>query len=127
MMGLMACVSKLTSKVVPSGLERVTYWVAIWLAAPGLFSTTTVRPSSSANLGWIIRDAISVLPPGGKGTTSLMGASSALAAAAMDRASRHEAPILRRAPLGFLCVKNRVIVFPLGCGGLHKLIKPCVE
>src|SRR5450830_840727 len=63
--GLMAWVSKLTSKVLPSGADLATYWVAPWLAAPGRFSITTGRPSFSDRRGRTMRAALSGLPPGG--------------------------------------------------------------
>ena len=73
-MGLMAWVSKLNSRVLPSGADLATYWVAIWLAAPGRFSTITGRPATSPRRGCSMRAAMSVLPPGGKVMTSLSGA-----------------------------------------------------
>src|SRR5450830_19884 len=86
--GLMAWVSKLTSKVLPSGADLATYWVATWLAAPGRFSITTGRPSFSDRRGCRMRAAMSVLPPGGKVITSLSGVSlSARAAGARPRAA----------------------------------------
>ena len=63
----------------------VALGLAIWLAAPGRFSTTTARPPSSLDSrGCRMRARMSVLPPGGYGTTRISGFSSARAGAAAN-------------------------------------------
>ncbi|KAG1221891.1 hypothetical protein G6F68_020798 [Rhizopus microsporus] len=80
----MPWLSKLTSSVLPSGSARATKAVAIWLAAPGRFSTTTARPPNCCDRrGCRMRARMSELPPGGYGTTRISGRSSAAAGAAI--------------------------------------------
>src|ERR1700730_883141 len=65
--------SNATSQVWPSGGDLATTVAPITPAAPGLFSTTICQPMVSSNRAWIRRATGSVEPPGGKGTTNLIG------------------------------------------------------
>ena len=53
--------------------------------APGLFSTTTVRPSETRILSAIRRVRVSLLAPGGKPSTSFNGSSAWAAPARQGR------------------------------------------
>src|SRR4051812_25111488 len=94
-MGLIACVSKHTSTVLPSGAARATKSVPTWLAAPGLFSTTTARPMRSCSFGCRMRAVMSVLPPGGKVTTIMSGRSDCASAPGMKALPRAAARACR--------------------------------
>lgn len=61
------------SKVYPSGDALDTSVAPILPPAPGLFSITMGCPSSCDNLPLMSLAMLSIRPPGGKGTTSLMG------------------------------------------------------
>src|ERR1700730_10240319 len=65
--------SNATSQVWPSGGDLATTVAPITPAAPGLFSTTICQPMVSSSRAWIRRATGSVEPPGGKGTTNLIG------------------------------------------------------
>src|SRR3981189_2229121 len=65
--------SNATSQVWPSGSDFATTVAPIAPAAPGLFSTMICQPTVSASRDWIRRATGSVEPPGGKGTTNLIG------------------------------------------------------
>jgi hypothetical protein len=86
------------SSVWPSGALRATSSPAIWLLAPGRFSTTTDWPSESPRLGARSRAMMSVAPPGAKPTsirTGLTGYFGACASTAPPTA-RHNAPAIQR-------------------------------
>src|SRR5512135_192354 len=61
------------NKVYPSGADLATMSAPILPAAPGRFSTMTGSPSSGRRFSASTRAVTSVLPPGGYGTTSLIG------------------------------------------------------
>src|SRR6266702_2375329 len=65
--------SNATSQVWPSGAALATTVAPIAPAAPGLFSTMICQPAVSSSRAWIRRATGSVEPPGGKGTTNLIG------------------------------------------------------
>src|SRR5205823_10614722 len=56
----------------PSGGDLATYAVAI-TPPPARFSITTGLPIRSCSFGAIARRITSILPPGGNGTTKLIG------------------------------------------------------
>src|SRR6218665_45811 len=79
-----------TSKVEPSGAARCTCSVPICPLAPARLSTTTGWPSACCKSLAMRRATTSVMPPGGKGTTRVMGrlghgAASAASAGALPR------------------------------------------
>src|SRR5512139_306557 len=139
-MGLIACVSKHTSTVLPSGAARATNCVPTWLAAPGRFSTTTGLPMRSESRGWRILAVMSVEPPGGKVTTSLSEASDcanaegasvpAASAAAMRRASRREKSVMVGAPGSNGCegcARNSAHPLAHGNSGVLQLLRDDVD
>src|ERR1700752_3112949 len=67
--------SGVISSVLPSGGAAFTQIAATMPTAPGLFSTTTVRPSDRRILSAIRRVRVSLLAPGGKPSTSFNGSS----------------------------------------------------
>jgi len=67
--------SGVISSVLPSGAAALTVVLAIIPAAPGLFSTITVRPSEACILSAIRRAMVSMPAPGGKPTTMRNGRS----------------------------------------------------
>src|SRR6478752_6476531 len=60
------------NKVWPSGGELTMYSAAIWLLAPGLFSTTACAPQALLKRCASARAMISVTPPAGAGETMVM-------------------------------------------------------
>src|SRR6266404_3266442 len=62
-----------TRRVLPSGADFATYSAPMIWFAPGLFSTMTGWPRSSARRAPIWRERASVAPPGEVGTTILTG------------------------------------------------------
>ena len=62
-----------TINMLPSASARAVYWAAIAPAAPGMFSTTTLVPNFSVNLGANVRAMMSVPPPGVNGTINFIG------------------------------------------------------
>src|SRR5258708_560756 len=62
-----------TRRVVPSGADFPTHSAPMIWFAPGLFSTMTGWPQSSARRAPIWRERASVAPPGEVGTTILTG------------------------------------------------------
>ena len=66
---LVECALDATRSVCPSGDALATVSVPILLAAPGLFSITTGRPSAAAIRSPTTRPRASTRPPGGQGTT----------------------------------------------------------
>src|ERR1700680_5131586 len=74
MLGLIASVAlKASNSVYPSGGLLATWRAAIEPPAPPRLSTTIGRPSASLSLSAMIRAMMVVLPPGGNGTTSVIG------------------------------------------------------
>ena len=71
--------SGVISSVLPSGAAAFTALLATMPPAPGLFSTTTGRPSDSCILSAISRVTVSLLAPAGKPSTMCSGWSSARA------------------------------------------------
>jgi len=71
--GFVACVSKTSTKVCPSGAERATCAVPSEPEPPPRFSTITGTPSSAESGPCTRRKMVSTLPPGGKGAIMLMG------------------------------------------------------
>ncbi|MNT23164.1 hypothetical protein D3C72_1585760 [compost metagenome] len=71
---------KLTNSVLPSLGLLATWLAAILPPAPGLFSTSTVRPIVLLSCWAMLRATVSVVPPGGAPTTRRMGALSWAAA-----------------------------------------------
>ena len=65
--------SNVTSQVWPSGADLAAIAAPIAPAAPGLLSTRICQPVLSTMLAWMKRATGSVEPPGGKGTTNLIG------------------------------------------------------
>ena len=57
----------------PSGAALATASVPITPPAPARFSTTTVWPSAGCSFSAITRAMMSVVPPGGNGTTIRTG------------------------------------------------------
>src|SRR4029078_3618384 len=60
------------NKVWPSGGELTMYSAAIWLLAPGLFSTTACAPQALLKRCASARAMMSVTPPAGAGETMVM-------------------------------------------------------
>src|SRR4029079_17501465 len=60
------------NKVWPSGGELTMYSAAIWLFAPGLFSTTGCAPLALLKRCASARAMMSVTPPAGAGETMVM-------------------------------------------------------
>ena len=65
--------SNTISQVFPSGGDLAAIAAPTTPVPPGLLSTTTFQPLSSISLAWMRRAIGSVEPPGGKGTTNLIG------------------------------------------------------
>src|SRR5215475_2162657 len=65
--------SNTINQVLPSGGDLATTVAPTTPLPPGLLSTTTFQPTVSVSLAWMRRAIGSVEPPGGKGTTNLMG------------------------------------------------------
>ena len=61
------------NSVWPSGADLVTYSAAIWLLAPGRFSTIACWPQASVKRCASMRPSASVTPPGAAGTTMVIG------------------------------------------------------
>jgi hypothetical protein len=77
------------TKLVPSGGDLATLSTPITVPAPGLFSTTMGWPSALATSVQTRRVTKSVVPPGGKGTTTRKGrVGQACACNAPGRAAR---------------------------------------
>src|SRR6185437_3709653 len=79
--------------VLPSGAAAFTAMLATMPPAPGLFSTTTDRPSDTRILSAISRVTVSLLAPGGKPSTMRNGASSAQVGPARDAPINKVAPV----------------------------------
>ena len=60
------------NSVWPSGGELTMYSAAIWLLAPGLFSTTACWPQALLKRCASARPMMSVTPPAGAGETMVM-------------------------------------------------------
>ncbi|MNC85893.1 hypothetical protein D3C83_15120 [compost metagenome] len=86
------------SSVWPSGALRATSSPAIWLLAPGRFSTTTDWPSDSLRLGARSRATMSVAPPGAKPTSirTVLTGNFGACASADPATARHNAPAIHR-------------------------------
>jgi hypothetical protein len=65
----------ISSSVWPSGRAVATAWLATMLPALGLLSTTTAWPSVRAICSATARAVMSAMPPGAKGTTTVIGRS----------------------------------------------------
>jgi hypothetical protein len=61
------------NSVCPSAADFATYSAAIWLLAPGLFSTITCWPQASLKRCARVRPSESVTPPGAAGTMMVIG------------------------------------------------------
>ena len=68
----MKVLSGAMNRVWPSGGELTMYSAAIWLLAPGLFSTTACAPQALLKRCASARAMMSVTPPAGAGETMVM-------------------------------------------------------
>src|SRR5580704_1698297 len=86
-LGLTACVSNTMSQVLPSGGAFATTALPVLPDAPVRFSITTVAPRRCAKPACASRATASTEPPGGNGTTILIGPDGQLCARAASGAS----------------------------------------
>src|SRR4029077_20830680 len=99
--------SKVTIQVWPSGGALAAIAAPIAPAAPGLLSITMFQPVLSATLAARIRATGSVVPPGGKGTTTRIGpfGQSLVCARTRDGAARAAAVLVSR-------LRRRIVSLP---------------
>src|SRR5580704_2355160 len=109
------------SHVVPSGGDFATAAVPVLPEAPVRFSTTTVTPSRCARPACASRATASTEPPGGNGTTILIGpggqvsacaASACAASASAGRASAAASTTERLDHLAIAHPPDRAFLFP---------------
>ena len=82
---LMAWLVKLINNVLPSGAALATMSAAKLPPAPGLFSTTTTRPSCCPKACAKVRAMVSVVPPAGAPTKIRTGTELAVCACATPK------------------------------------------
>src|SRR5450759_911123 len=106
---LVTCVLVAIKNVYPSGADLTTASAPILPPAPGRLSMTTVWPSSGRRLSAITRAVTSVLPPGGYGTTSLIGLEGQVSANAGNAACSKS----KAQPIALITLFNIMISFEI--------------
>jgi hypothetical protein len=127
------------SSVCPSGADRATISIATLPAAPLRLSTTHCSPIAAPSFGVSTRASASIPPPGGYGSTSLIGRegygrSAAAAAAALTRLNDMTAAIAFAAQKFLIAVDVRTSYYtsPMSSvapwhschAGIHALCRP---